>query len=69
MLRYEGSRGKFRGTRLEITAGPAHTVMARGTDSRPKGGNVVDLMEALKRSIEGSSPVKVKTSRGGKTRA
>jgi non-homologous end joining protein Ku len=36
---------------------------------RPQGGNVADLLEALKRSIEGTTPVKVKASRGGKKRA
>jgi non-homologous end joining protein Ku len=36
---------------------------------RLPGGNVVDLMEALKTSIEGSMPAKGKASRGGKKRA
>jgi DNA end-binding protein Ku len=44
-----------------------HRVVAKETE-RPTGGNVVDLMEALKRSIEGAAPSK-KTARGGKKRA
>jgi DNA end-binding protein Ku len=44
-----------------------HTVVAKEAE-RPAGGNVVDLMEALKRSIEGTTPGKAK-SRGGKKRA
>src|ERR1700680_4512278 len=34
-----------------------HTVISREAE-RPTGGNVVDLMEALKRSVEGSMPGK-----------
>jgi DNA end-binding protein Ku len=34
-------------------------------DERPKGGNIVDLMEALKRSVGGPSPTEPKTTRGG----
>lgn len=37
-------------------------------DERPKGGNIVDLMEALKKSV-GGPPSKPKTSRGTKKRA
>lgn len=37
-------------------------------DERPKGGNIVDLMEALKKSV-GGGPTKPKTSRGAKKRA
>jgi DNA end-binding protein Ku len=44
------------------------TIVAREAE-RPAGGNVINLMEALKRSIEGSTPVKAKVSRGGKKRA
>src|SRR5262249_37217384 len=44
---------------------------AKFSGKRPSGGNVVDLMEALKRSIEGSPPEKgkAKSARGGKKRA
>jgi DNA end-binding protein Ku len=45
-----------------------HTVVAKEGAARPAGGNVVDLMEALKRSIEGAAPNK-KAARGGKKRA
>jgi DNA end-binding protein Ku len=45
-----------------------HTVVAREVE-RLAGGNVVDLMAALKRSIEGTTSVKAKASRGGKKRA
>jgi DNA end-binding protein Ku len=45
-----------------------HTVVAKETE-RPAGGNVVDLMEALKRSIEGATPQKGKAARSGKKRA
>jgi DNA end-binding protein Ku len=45
-----------------------HTVVAKETE-RPAGGNVVDLMEALKRSIEGTTPQKGKAARSGKRRA
>jgi DNA end-binding protein Ku len=45
-----------------------HTVVAKEIE-RPAGGNVVDLMEALKRSIEGTAPSKGKSGRGGKKRA
>jgi DNA end-binding protein Ku len=34
-----------------------HTVIAKEAE-RPAGGNVVDLMEALKRSIEGAAPAR-----------
>jgi len=44
-----------------------HTVIAKGAEW-PSGGNVVDLIEALKRSVEGSSG-KGKPARGGKKRA
>jgi DNA end-binding protein Ku len=44
-----------------------HTVVGKEAE-RPAGGNVVDLMEALKRSIEGAAPGK-KTARGGKKHA
>jgi DNA end-binding protein Ku len=43
-----------------------HTVVAKEAE-RPAGGNVVDLMEALKRSIEGSGPAR-KIARAGKKR-
>src|SRR5262249_4734314 len=45
-----------------------HTIVAREVE-RPAGGNVVDLMEALKRSVEGSTTGKGKSARGGKKRA
>jgi DNA end-binding protein Ku len=47
-----------------------HKIIAKETE-RPSGGNVVDLMEALKRSIEGTAPekTKAKAARGGKKRA
>jgi DNA end-binding protein Ku len=45
-----------------------HTVVAKEAE-RPSGGNVVDLMEALKRSIEGTTPGKTKSARSGKKRA
>jgi DNA end-binding protein Ku len=45
-----------------------HTIVAREVE-RPAGGNVIDLMEALKRSIESSAPGKAKSARGGKKRA
>jgi DNA end-binding protein Ku len=46
-----------------------HRVVAKEAE-RPSGGNVVDLMEALKRSIgEGSGPGKGKSARSGKKRA
>jgi DNA end-binding protein Ku len=46
-----------------------HRVVAKEAE-RPSGGNVVDLMEALKRSIgEGPGPGKGKSARGGKKRA
>lgn len=46
-----------------------HKVVAKEAE-RPSGGNVVDLMEALKRSIgENSGPGKGKAARAGKKRA
>src|SRR5262249_31625403 len=39
------------------------------SEERPQGSNVVDLMEALKRSIGQSTPGKRKSARGGKKRA
>jgi DNA end-binding protein Ku len=45
-----------------------HTVVAREAE-RPAGGNVINLMEALKRSIEGTVPAKGKVTRRGKKRA
>jgi DNA end-binding protein Ku len=45
-----------------------HTVVAKEVEG-PAGGNVVNLMEALKRSIEGTAPGKPKSTRGGKKRA
>ena len=44
------------------------TVLAKEAE-RPASGNVINLMEALKRSIEGSAPAKGKRARGGKKRA
>jgi DNA end-binding protein Ku len=44
-----------------------HTLVAHEAE-RPAGGKVINLMEALKRSIEGSAPAKGK-SRSGKKRA
>ena len=46
-----------------------HKIVARESDTRPKGGNVVDLMEALRRSIEQPAPGKTKPARSGKKRA
>jgi DNA end-binding protein Ku len=46
-----------------------HTVVAQEVE-RPAGGNVVDLMEALRRSVgEGPGSGKGKSARGGKKRA
>ncbi len=45
-----------------------HTVVAKEVE-RPTGGNVINLMEALKRSVEGSTPAKGKSARGRKKRA
>ena len=45
-----------------------HKIIAH-QEERPQGGNVVDLMEALKRSIGQSPPEKPKAGRGGKKRA
>jgi len=45
-----------------------HRIVAHEA-ARPAGGKVINLMEALKRSIEGSRPAKAKASRGGRTRA
>jgi len=44
-----------------------HTIIAHEAE-RPKGENVVDLMEALRKSVAGSSG-KGKPARGGKKRA
>ena len=44
-----------------------HTVVAKEA-ALPSGGNVVNLMEALKRSIDGAAPTKGKSARGGKRR-
>lgn len=46
-----------------------HKIIAPQEETRPKGSNVVDLMEALKRSIGEPAPGKAKTPRGGKKRA
>lgn len=46
-----------------------HKIIAPHEETRPKGSNVVDLMEALKRSIGEPAPGKAKTPRGGKKRA
>jgi DNA end-binding protein Ku len=46
-----------------------HKVVAKEAE-RPSGGNVVDLMEALKRSVgEGAGSGKGKSARSGKKRA
>jgi DNA end-binding protein Ku len=45
-----------------------HTIVAKEVE-RPAAGKVIDLMEALKRSIEGTAPGKPKSARGGKKRA
>jgi DNA end-binding protein Ku len=42
-----------------------HAVVAKETE-RPTGGNVVDLMEALKRSVAGTTPEKGKPTRRGR---
>ena len=46
-----------------------HKIIAPHEDARPQGSNVVDLMEALKRSIGEPAPAKTKAPRGGKKRA
>ena len=46
-----------------------HKIIAPHEDARPQGNNVVDLMEALKRSIGEPAPAKTKAPRGGKKRA
>lgn len=38
-------------------------IIAPHDESRPKGGNVVDLMEALKKSLGGSAPAKSKPTK------
>ena len=75
----EKKSGPFDATRFEDHYGTAlkelvqekmkgHKVVAKEAD-RPSGGNVVDLMEALKRSIGESGPGKGKSARSGKKRA
>jgi DNA end-binding protein Ku len=76
----EKKSGPFDATKFEDHYGTAlkelvqekmkgHKVVAKEAE-RPSGGNVVDLMEALKRSIgENSGPGKGKAARGGKKRA
>lgn len=44
-------------------------IIAPHEEARPKGGNIVDLMEALKRSVGEPAPSKGKAPRGGKKRA
>jgi DNA end-binding protein Ku len=44
-------------------------IIAPSEEARPKGGNVVDLMEALRRSVGGKAPAKAKASRGSKKSA
>jgi DNA end-binding protein Ku len=46
-----------------------HKIIAPHEEARPQGSNVVDLMEALKRSIGEPAPAKTKAPRGGKKRA
>jgi DNA end-binding protein Ku len=46
-----------------------HKIIAPHEEARPKGGNIVDLMEALKRSVGEPAPGKGKAPRGGKKRA
>jgi DNA end-binding protein Ku len=46
-----------------------HKIVARDAEVRPAGGNVVDLMEALRRSIEQPASGKSKPARSGKKRA
>jgi DNA end-binding protein Ku len=43
-----------------------HAVVAKEVE-RPSGGNVVDLVEALKRSIEGAAPAKRKPRAAGRS--
>ena len=75
----EKKSGPFDATKFEDHYGTAvkelvqeklkgHKVVAKEAE-RPSGGTVVDLMEALKRSIGESGPGKGKTARGGKKRA
>ena len=72
----EKKSGAFDATKFEDHYGTAlkelvhekmkgRTVVAKEVD-RPSGGNVVDLMEALRKSIEGTGKAK---GRGGKKRA
>jgi DNA end-binding protein Ku len=71
--------GSFDATKFEDHYGTAlkelvqekmkgHTIVTKETE-RPTGGNVVDLMEALKRSIGETGASKSKSARGGKKRA
>ena len=46
-----------------------HKIIAPQEEARPKGGNIVDLMEALKRSVGDPASGKTKPARGGKKRA
>jgi DNA end-binding protein Ku len=75
----EKKSGPFDATKFEDHYGTAlkelvqeklkgHKVVAKEAE-RPSGGNVVDLMEALKRSIGEPGPGKGKSARSGKKRA
>ena len=75
----EKKSGEFDPTKFEDHYGTAlkelvqekmkgHVVVAIETQ-RPAAGNVIKLMEALKSSIEGSTPGKTKSARGKKKRA
>lgn len=46
-----------------------HKIIAPHEETRPKGGNIVDLMEALKKSVGDPPSGKPKAARGGKKRA
>jgi non-homologous end joining protein Ku len=64
----EGTRHGFfvQGARAEKLK--EHAVVAKEAEW-PPGGNVIDLMEALKRSIEGTAPAKGESACVGKKRA
>jgi len=75
----EKKSGAFDATKFEDHYGTAlkelvqeklkgRTVVAKETE-RPATGKVMNLMEALKKSIEGSTPGKTKGARSGKKRA
>jgi DNA end-binding protein Ku len=75
----ERTSGPFNATNFEDRYGTAlkdlvqeklkgHTIVAKET-RRPPDGNVINLMEALRRSVDGSAPTKGKSARRGKKQA